>query len=262
MPSEKNWTRAQTIIALYLYHQIPISKNDKTHPLIVQIARQINRTPSALSLKLANLAHLDPTHQKKHLSGLSNGSQLDREIWNEFQGHYVRLLQAASEALGEYHLESLMDEIEPYGNPAYPKEKQNHAADSETHFKTRGQILFRNSVLSAYNNQCCMTGIAVPALLSACHIIPISKCENEEDQLNPQNGLCLNALFQRAFTSGLMTVDSRSYKIAVSPKLKENPDPTTKEWILSREGEEIQLPSRDTPLSRCLEYHNDIIFQH
>lgn len=262
MPNDKNWTRAQTIIALYLYHQIPISKNDKTHPLIVQAARHIDRSPSALSLKIANLAHLDPTHQKRHLSGLSNGSHLDQEIWDEFQGHYSQLLLAASEALEKYHAAALMDETEPYHLPSTPEKVRNKPADPKAVAQARGQNLFRNGVLSAYNNQCCMTGIAIPQLLTACHIIPIAKCENVEDTLNPQNGLCLNALCQRAFSSGLITVDCHSYTIAISPKLKEAADPTTQNWLVAREGQKIQMPSRDTPLTRCLEYHNDVIFQH
>lgn len=31
------------------------------------------------------------------------------------------------------------------------------------------QHLFRNMVLSAYNNTCCITGLARPELIEACH---------------------------------------------------------------------------------------------
>ena len=35
-----------------------------------------------------------------------------------------------------------------------------------------GQDFFRRSVLSAYNFRCCVTGLAVPKLLVASHIVP------------------------------------------------------------------------------------------
>jgi len=35
-----------------------------------------------------------------------------------------------------------------------------------------GQSFFRRAVLSAYNNKCCITGLSIPQLLVASHIVP------------------------------------------------------------------------------------------
>jgi putative restriction endonuclease len=61
-------------------------------------------------------------------------------------------------------------------------------------------------VLSNYNNKCAITGIDIPELLLASHIIPWSK--NEEHRLNPQNGVCFSALYDKAFDKGLIGINT------------------------------------------------------
>ena len=77
----RNWTREETIVAFNLYCKIPFNEVTKTNPLIMEFAPKINRTPSALGMKISNLARLDPELQKRGISGLVNGSKLDEEIW-------------------------------------------------------------------------------------------------------------------------------------------------------------------------------------
>ena len=60
-----------------------------------------------------------------------------------------------------------------------------------------GQDFFRRSVLSAYNFGCCITGLAVPKLLVASHIVPWRI--DAANRLNPKNGLCLSMLHDKAF---------------------------------------------------------------
>lgn len=51
--------------------------------------------------------------------------------------------------------------------------------DIWTVFKTRkGQAFFRSTVLSAYNNTCCITGINIPQLLQASHIRTTNQIAN------------------------------------------------------------------------------------
>ena len=77
--------------------------------------------------------------------------------------------------------------------------------EKERIIKTRvNQSLFRKVVLATYNNKCCITGLAQPELLIASHIIPWSV--NEKERLNPSNGICLNALHDKAFDSGLIAI--------------------------------------------------------
>lgn len=65
-----------------------------------------------------------------------------------------------------------------------------------------------------------MTGISISELLIASHIKPWKVSNNEDEKTNPRNGLCLNALHDKAFDRGLITID-KNYKIIVSSKLKE-----------------------------------------
>lgn len=82
------------------------------------------------------------------------------------------------------------------------------------------QSFFRSRILSAYDYRCCVTGLTVRPLLVASHIIPWS--EDAANRLNPRNGLCLNALHDRAFDRGLMWIEP-DFTIRFSPYLNESP---------------------------------------
>ena len=69
-------------------------------------------------------------------------------------------------------------------------------------------------ILSNYNGHCALTGIDIPQLLLASHIIPWSK--NKVTRLNPSNGICLSALYDKAFDQGLIGFDQH-YKVILSP---------------------------------------------
>ena len=74
--------------------------------------------------------------------------------------------------------------------------------------------------------------------------------------------LCLNALHDRAFDQGYITI-STDYQIIVSDvlKRKNNLDDTTRDWICSFDKKQITLPHRTLPDSKFLQYHNDVIFK-
>lgn len=70
--------------------------------------------------------------------------------------------------------------------------------------------------MSNYINGCGITGISIPELLVASHIKFWSK--NEKNRLNPSNGICLSATFDKAFDKGLIAIDS-DFKVLFSSKL-------------------------------------------
>jgi len=86
--------------------------------------------------------------------------------------------------------------------------------------------------------------------LVAGHILPWAR--DEKNRLNPMNGLCLNALHDRAFDKGLITIDE-SYNIIVSKKVKH-------ELILQYDKKPIILPDRFLPDQKFLSYHRENIF--
>ena len=81
MAGRNNWTREQTMMAFALYRILPSGKWDKRNPTVQRLADHIRRSPSAVALKLGNLASLDENRTTK---GLTNCSRLDREIWEEY----------------------------------------------------------------------------------------------------------------------------------------------------------------------------------
>ncbi|HPY77915.1 MAG TPA: hypothetical protein PLQ45_08745, partial [Anaerohalosphaeraceae bacterium] len=79
--SRRDWTREESILAFNLYCKIPFGQISSRNPRIIELSKHINRTPSALSMKMGNLARLDPALQSRNVQGLSHGSKLDKEIW-------------------------------------------------------------------------------------------------------------------------------------------------------------------------------------
>ena len=63
------------------------------------------------------------------------------------------------------------------------------------------QDFFRKMVLDNYGNRCCLTGIPIPQVLRASHIV--SWAEDPSNRLNPANGLCLSATYDAAFDAHL-----------------------------------------------------------
>lgn len=78
-------------------------------------------------------------------------------------------------------------------------------SDIEVRAKRRiGQDIFRAMLLDIYDSKCCLTGLDVPEVLRASHIIPWSECV--KTRLNPENGLCLSATYDAAFDKYLITL--------------------------------------------------------
>ena len=114
------------------------------------------------------------------------------------------------------------------------------------------QRFFRTVVLAAYENKCCVTGLAAPELLVASHIVDWAR--DSKQRMNPRNGLCLNALHDRAFDSGLMFLD-QSLTVCYRPTLKCQPRNDGLDWLLSFEGKPISLPRKFRPDLLLVETH-------
>lgn len=65
-----------------------------------------------------------------------------------------------------------------------------------------GQDLFRNALMDYWLGRCCVTGLAVPALLRASHIKPWAKCQNDDERLDVFNGLLLAPHIDALFDGG------------------------------------------------------------
>lgn len=85
MSTRTGWSRNQLLIAFNLYCQIPFGKMHYRNPEIIKYAEIIGRTPSALAMKLVNIASLDPTITSTGRSGLKGASSSDKAMWEEMQ---------------------------------------------------------------------------------------------------------------------------------------------------------------------------------
>lgn len=247
------WTREELIVAFNLYLKMPFNKINYRHPLIQQLAAVIDRTPSAVAWKLVNFASLDPTLQERKIKGASNSGALDKIIFDEFYSDWNKLI-AESEAAYEKLLgNSASNHNDTRGTTATGKDKERLA-------RVRvNQSVFREMILASYDSACCVTGITVSQLLVASHIIPWAI--DEKNRLNPSNGLCLNALHDKAFDCGLMTLDE-SYRVVYSDEIRKlRTNSSIQHFLLDYEGKRITMPHRFLPDCSFLEYHRNHIFR-
>ena len=99
MSSGKSWTHYELILAMNLYCKLPFGQLHRGNPLIIEVAQKLGRTPSSLSMKLCNLASLDPYQQARGIKGLRGASRADREVWEEFNSNWEQLGVASEEKL-------------------------------------------------------------------------------------------------------------------------------------------------------------------
>ena len=250
----RNWSREELIVAFNLYCKTPFGRIHIRNPEIIELASLIGRTPSAVSWKLANFARLDPTLQERGILGASHGSKGEREVWEEFNNDWENLSFESEKLLAQLFGKSV-EEVADIEVEDLPLGKER-----ETTVRVRvNQGFFRSSVLAAYSNRCCITGLAIPDLLNASHIVPWSV--DSQNRVNPHNGLCLNALHDRAFDRGLLTI-TLDHKVRLSSLVKGLPKPdAATELLLRYENSEIALPEKFAPESRFLEYHICNIFR-
>ena len=69
------WTKEELILALNLYLKLPFGKMHKGTVEVKQLSKIINRSPSAIAMRLGNFASVDPYHQKRGIGGLSGGKK-------------------------------------------------------------------------------------------------------------------------------------------------------------------------------------------
>ncbi len=245
----RRWTREETIVALALYCKTPFGKIHKENEQIRVAAKQMMRTPAYLSMKMCNFGRFDPELSSRGVKGLQHGSKLDREIWDEFYQDMERLYNEAEKVISSTDILLTQAEREELIIP--------EGVNVETKGSSRrGQAFFRSTVLSAYNNTCCITGIDIPKLLQASHIKSWSASDPATERNNPTNGLCLNYLHHRAFDEGFITIDT-DYRIIVSKEIKDRcTTQVYQDYFVKYEGQKITLPQRFLPSIEMIRQHN------
>jgi putative restriction endonuclease len=258
-PQRIPWSHDELVIACGLYFTLPFGQMHARNPRIIEIAGLLGRTPSSIAMKLVNFASLDPAQRVRGIRGLAGHSHNDEQVWNEFQTNWDAMALEC-----ETRLRALQDAqvTQPARSPAAETFAVGTDAITEAMSTIKVRIMqsfFRKAVLAAYNSTCCVTGNTIEALLVASHILPWS--EFPEERLNPSNGLCLAAHFDRAFDRGLITFDEH-LRLVVSPAVRRHlPNEAIESEFLRREGWAIVCPHRFKPDPDFIAYHRVHVFR-
>ena len=255
MTARIRWTRQQLLSAFYLYCRLSFGKIHYNNPEIVRCANAIGRTPSALAMRLANIASIDPVITSSGRRGLTGGASVDvRNMWDEMHGNWEEFIVESQQALDDFGLtaESDKDSLDDQDDIPIGLGEDRSVLTTVR----RGQSFFRSAILSAYNYRCCITGLAIPTLLIASHIIPWRY--DTANRVNPRNGLLLSALHDRAFDRGLITIKD-DFTVQVSPAYLD--DAFFSSSVAVYNGRPIRQPEKFAPSREFLAYHREHIFQ-
>ena len=250
--SNNKWTREELILALDLYFRLPFGRLNRSTPEVIELANLIGRTNNSVALRLVNFAACDPVIINSGRTGMPGGLSICKPIWDEYVGRKEELFYDAQQIKANL----LHSSIE---NLIGITEKDLVGKDKKAFVKQRvNQDAFRSMILNLYEKRCALTGINIPALLVASHIIPWAV--NQQERLNPENGLCLSALYDKAFDIGFISFDDQ-YRVILSEKLKlYQAEPYYGKHFASIEGQSIALPEYHRPNKEFLEWHRDCIF--
>lgn len=257
MATRTGWTRQQLLVAFNLYCQLSFGQLDSRTPIIIRYAALIGRTPSALAMKLSNIASLDPAITSTGRKGLAGASAADKAMWFEMQSNWESFAIEAEKAVEELGVNA---GIEPISSDlVFMEENIDYTGSNKTVLTTTrvGQNFFRRAVLSAYQYRCCITGLSVPKLLVASHIVPWRI--DEINRLNPKNGLCLSMLHDKAFDVGIISI-SENMTVMVSRKQVSPVDRFFDSSLLAYDGKRIALPEKFSPHDEFLAYHRQHVF--
>jgi putative restriction endonuclease len=250
MGKRNDWNREELMIAFNLYCKIEFSKINYKHKLIIELASHIGRTPSAVAWKLVNFASLDPSLRDRGIKGASNISKLDTQIFQEFYENWDEMLFESEQLLMKYENTTIEKKYEPLLIDLTDKKGEVKLREVKTRVN---QNLFRQLILSIYQKKCAISGIDVSQMLVAGHILPWAT--NEKERLNPENGICLSSIYDKAFEKGFLGIDE-NYRILISDELKKNVRKDYYEPFFGRfEGKTINLPDRFLPNKDFLALH-------
>ncbi len=254
MASRLPWTRQHLLIAFALYCRLPFGRFHRGNPEIVKFADAIGHSPSSLAMKLSNIASLDPAITSTGRVGLRGASAADRAMWTEMKNNSENFALECQTALQEVE-----GQVAPTSDSVEDVDIDRVGEDRVVQATERiGQSFFRSMVLSAYGGRCCITGLSVPRLLVASHIVPWRI--NKLHRLNPRNGLALSALHDRAFDAGLITINE-DMTVRVSDKHSAMSDDFFSKAIEYYRGKPIHLPKKFGIGEEFLAFHREHVFQ-
>lgn len=253
---QRLWMREELILALNLYLKLPFGKLHSRTPEIIHLANLIGRNANAVAMRLNNFASVDPYHQQRGIGGLPGGMKQVKPIWDEFINNKEDLIFESENILASKEKVS----IESKFSETLRGTEHLKGEYKIREVKTRvNQDVFRDIVLANYDSKCAITGIDITGLLKASHIIPWSKSEKE--RLNPENGICLSALYDCAYDRGYIGINKKFEIILSSDLKKKSKQDYYSKYFAELAGSKIQMPKKYFPKKEFLDYHLDKVFK-
>ncbi len=247
------WTHDELVLALALYFQLPFGRLNRCTPEVKELGRLLGRGENSAAIRLTNFAACDPYILSTGRHGMTSGRNVCMPVWEEYANDKERLFKEAAEIKARIQQKSLEQTLDI-------KDSDLIGTTKEVIIRQRvNQNVFRTMILNNYNCQCAITGINDSRLLNASHIIPWA--EREDTRLNPENGICLSALYDRAFDKGLITIRPDDYTIMISPSLRDTLTQNVfAEHFGKIENRQIILPEEHLPNRSFLQYHAKNIY--
>ena len=179
---------------------------------------------------------------------MSHTGKLDPIIWAEFELNPEKVIYESEQLLAQRMGKTLEDYTE-IRTEDLPEGKTREAVIRQR----VNQRFFHDTVLSAYNNQCCITGISNSSLLEACHIS--GWADDTKNRTNPKNGLCMTPTFHRAYDKYLVAI-TPDYEIVVSEQMIDGAkDEQTHNYLASLQHKKMLLPEKFIPDIELLAQH-------
>lgn len=248
LTERRKWTREEHVLAFNLYCKIPFGRQHNRAPEVVDLAKLLGRSASSVALKLNNFSRNDQELKTRGIKGMTHGAKGEVEVWQDYE-YNPEMLAFESERLVAKFTGRRLEDIAEIDVSELPEE----GLERERTVRVRvNQHFFRSAVLAAYDNKCCVTGLDVPELLVASHIVPWAQDPNQ--RMNPRNGLCLNALHDRAFDRRMMYLDS-DLRVRFRPEFLNKRTRPGMEWLLNCEGRQICMPQKFKPDLALIEIH-------
>ena len=250
--SRNIWSKEELIVALSLYFQLPFGRLNHTTKEVIELAGIIGRTPNSVALRLSNYAACDPYIINSGRKGMQGGVSVCMPVWKEYEHDREKLFYDAEMILADMKNETIEKRLKINYVDLEGKDKLSY-------IKQRvNQDAFRAMILNNYAGRCAITGINIESLLVASHIIPWSA--NDRERLNPENGICLSPLYDKAYDCGLISI-LPDYEIVLSKELKEYRNEIFYNVSFAPiEHTKIVLPEEHRPNPVFLQYHMENIF--
>ena len=243
------WSRRELLAVFNLFLKLPFGKFDPDNQEIKSLSGLIGKSSSSIAMRLNNFAYIDTYNQQHGIIGLEEGAEQVRSIWNEFVDNQEDLIYESERILADYQHKTIEEVYPEIGFQSLDLKGETKIRTVKTRVN---QNVFRKMVLKTYSNQCAISGINVPELLIAGHIVPWA--EDEQERLNPENGICLSYLHDRAYEKGLICIDT-DYKILISKRLKAQSSKEFYQQFFGRfEYKTIQVPKTYQPKKEFLVY--------